>query len=746
MLMFSNIATPLAAQAADEPFDIEAVNSLDKLAYSGNDLGAVYSKASTTFKVWAPTASAVTLNLYKTGSDTEKGAAKISSSKMQYNSGVGMWSLTEQGDLAGVYYTYTIAADGKENEVTDIYAKAVGVNGNRGMVVDLESTNPKNWDADKLVLLEQQTDAVVWEIHVRDFSNQKESGISEANRGKYLAFTETNTTLNNEGNIPTCINYLKKLGITHVQINPFYDFGSIDESKDNGDYNWGYDPKNYNVPEGSYSSNPYDGNVRINETKQMIQALHNANIGVIMDVVYNHTYTGEDSFFNMTVPNYYYRINQFGEWSNGSACGNDTASERKMFRKFMVDSVTYWAKEYHLDGFRFDLMGLHDIETMNEIRSELDKIDKRIIIYGEAWNLYSETDADLAYQRNIDQLGNRVAAFNDGMRDAIKGSNFDIYGKGFVQGASTKWYMQDGIVAATDQWAATPSNTVTYASCHDNFTLYDKLTASVKGKDFPFKNRDEQLVKMNKLAAASIFTSQGMPFILAGEELARSKDGDDNSYISSPELNQIDWTNLTKFGDLTAYYTGLIELRKAFAPLRDSTKTTINNIKFFENTDNRIVAYSIDNKLNQNEWQKIICIFNSDTQNDIKVNFEGENLPADWVVIANETTAGVISLGELTANTVTVPKTSALILVDKKSFNISAIKQDESTQDFKEYISKYIALEISQDTSAETIEQSVTEPNNNNITNTPIIPAAIAGVVILGAALLLKKRQPKIEN
>ncbi len=657
---------------------------LDKLAYDGNDLGSVYTPESTTFKVWSPTASEVTLNLYRTGSDAEEGAENLGSSAMGYDETNGVWSVTAEGDLKNVYYTYTVKNGDKVSEVTDLYAKAVGVNGDRGMVVELEGTNPVGWNEDKRVLPEHQTEAVVWEVHVRDFSENPNSGVSEAHRGKYLAFTELETVLPEYPDIPTGIQYIKSLGVTHVQINPMYDFGSVDETKaGTSEYNWGYDPKNYNAPEGSYSTNPYDGNIRINELKQMVQALHSQGIGVIMDVVYNHTYENENSFFNLTVPKYYYRFNDDGSWMSHSFCGDDTASERAMYSKFMVDSVYYWATEYHLDGFRFDIMSLHDLDTMRKIREKLDTIDSRILMYGEAWDMGEVEGIEFATQKNISKL-DRVAAFNDGIRDSVKGSVFEIDEKGFVQGAGGSKKVTEGILGATGEWADTPESTVTFISCHDNMTLYDKLVATVLGKDDPslYRKRNEEVVAMNKLGAAITFTSQGMPFILAGEEMARSKDGEHNSYKSSPELNMIDWNNLAQFGDVAAYYKGLIDLRKFYAPFSDSTRTTVDTMQIFEDTDDYTIAVAYCNPVaDDTQWEKVVCVFNGDTQKDIELEIQGEDLPESWVVVVNGEKAGVESLGCVDNSKVLVPKSSAVVLVDKESFDRAAVKADTKFKD-----------------------------------------------------------------
>ena len=395
------MTVPNTAYAAEKKYSHE----LDKQAYDGNDLGANYTKEKTTFKVWAPSAEKVYLKRYTTGSDIEQGARVISNLKMLKGDN-GIWYYTVFGDIKNTYYTYIVTTDGKAQETCDIYAKAVGVNGNRAMVVDLNSTDPDGWDKDKHITYDSPTDTVVWEVHVRDFSISPDSGVTDANKGKYLAFTEKGTTLNSQGVISTGIDYLKELGVTHVQLLPVFDYATIDETQD-GAFNWGYDPKNYNVPEGSYSSDPYDGNVRINEFKQMIKALHDAGIGVIMDVVYNHTYTAKDSSFQKTVPDYYYRMNKDGTFSDASGCGNETASEHAMFRKYMIDSILYWIQEYHIDGFRFDLMGVHDVTTMNKIREAVDKLDggKKIILYGEPWTGGTiGTSQATAVQSNINKL------------------------------------------------------------------------------------------------------------------------------------------------------------------------------------------------------------------------------------------------------------------------------------------------------------------------------------------------------
>lgn len=680
ILAFSPVASALNNDAqtnSDKTYD-----RLDSLAYSGGDLGAVYSKESTTFKVWAPTAESVKLRLYATGSDTEDGAKELAQHEMDYDSTNGVWSVTAKGNLAGVYYTYEVTANGKTQETGDVNAKAAGVNGVRSMVCDLSLTNPDGWENDSFDRVSKQTDAVIWEVHVKDFSSSASSGVSEENRGKYLAFTETGTTLNGEGNIKTCVDYLKDLGINYVQINPFYDYGSVDEaSGDESQFNWGYDPVNYNVPEGSYSSDPYDGNVRIRETKAMIQALHKAGIGVVMDVVYNHVFDAAESCFDKTVPGYYFRHNEDGSLSNGSGCGNDTASERAMYRKYMVDSVMYWAQEYHIDGFRFDLMGLHDVDTMNQIRDALDTLEngEKILMYGEAWQLGTTTDAVLATQGNMNKLSTRIGAFNDGIRDGLKGSNFNPTEGGFVQGVGSRVNVKGGIAGATMDWAKQPSQTVTYNSCHDNMTLYDKLVASVLGTDADYRARDEKLVGMNKLAATAVLTAQGMSFMLAGEEMARSKDGDHNSYKSSVELNQIDWSSLTRYSDLVRYYKGLIDLRKAYAPFTCDDNTAVDNLFFYTETDRHLLGYMYQNPDAEKQWDKVVCLINSGDETEVKL--EGENLPTEWVVVVNADSAGVEKLGELSGETVSIKAGEALVLVDKESFEKASVKSDKTSID-----------------------------------------------------------------
>jgi len=607
----------------------------EKYCYEGNDLGANYSKDETLFKVWAPTAEDVVLNIYKDGN---KSTVK-ESFQMEYDK-KGVWSVKVEGDLHKTYYTYTINADGNVNETGDVYAKACGVNSLRSMVVDLSRTNPEGWEEDKHVLYPLD-ETEIWEIHIGDFSNDINSGVKEEYRGKYLAFTEENTTLKNDNVHPTCLNYLKNLGITHVHLLPSFDYGSVDESKNEG-FNWGYDPVNYNVPEGSYSTDPFNGEVRIMEFKKMVQALHKAGLSVVMDVVYNHTYS-LDSNFNKTVPYYYYREEEDGTYCNGSACGNDTASERKMYQKYMIDSVLYWMNEYHVDGFRFDLMGLHDTETMNLIREAINKSEngKDIIIYGEPWsagpsnfkNGYKPATKDA-----IRELNDGISIFNDDTRDAAKGKFNELESPGFVNGGvgfeeRIKRAFLGLIDASYKEQPKQPNQIINYVSAHDNSTFWDKLVDSVK-KNKDYLTKDYELLSMNKLGAAFVQLSYGIPFMQAGEEAGRTKLGEDNSYNLSRELNKLDWSRMYEFEDLMNYYKGLIALRKELRNFYDLSKYSLENISFIENLPEQVIGCKIKAGTKGN-WSEIIIIFNA-SKNDVKVNIDGE-----WDLLVNKNCANI---------------------------------------------------------------------------------------------------------
>ncbi len=545
-----------------EVFDSEEF--IAQYIYDGDDLGATISGGETVFKLWAPTASAVTLRLFEKGD----GGEPFEEIAMERGD-KGVWSAVYPCGH-GTYYTYAVTTALGTQEAVDPYARSAGVNGDRGMVVDLASTDPKGFrDSGFIDSLRSYGDAVIWEVHVRDFSN---TIASSQYPGKYLAFTETGLT--NSAGVPVGVDYLKDLGITHVHLQPVYDYATVDESSDKAQFNWGYDPKNYNVPEGSYSTDPYDGAVRVNEFKQMVQSLHAQGIGVVMDVVYNHTFS-LDSCLNRIVPYYYYRYNPDGSPSNGSGCGNETASERAMFRKYMVDSVCYWAKEYQIDGFRFDLMALHDLETMQAIESALHAINPHALIYGEGWTGGGSTlpSAQRANQDNIRKIKatnggiGAVAVFNDAIRDGLKGSVFDIESTGYINGSADKttaakviFGILGGNKSTGASWNVNGSMVINYMSSHDNNTLWDKLTLSCPDAS------EEELLAMQRLGASIVMISRGTPFFLAGEEMLRTKGGDENSYMSSDAVNNLDWESLVPGSaayEMSLFYRELIAVRRS---------------------------------------------------------------------------------------------------------------------------------------------------------------------------------------
>ena len=647
----------------------------EKYNYDG-ELGVIYSKNSSEFKLWAPLAEQVELVLY--GKDYNELEANKTIIKMNRENR-GVWRVKIDEDLSGEYYNYLVRNNGKTYESVDPYAKAVSINGEKSMVIDMESTNPKGWSNDKKPILNDVTDSIIYEAHIRDLTKDEASGVIKALRGKYIgAVSEKNKI--KYTSITTGFDHLKELGVTHIHLLPVFDYGSIDERYDMPDnYNWGYDPQNYNVPEGSYSTNPYDGAVRIREFKEMVYKFHQAGIRVVMDMVYNHTYNLE-SPLNLTVPGYYYRKDQYGCYSNGSGCGNETASERYMFRKYMIDSVLYWAKEYHIDGFRFDLMGLHDLETMRIIRSELNKVDKSIIMYGEGWTCYNTplNSNESAVKNNICKFGNlQIAAFSDDARDSIKGSVFLKESLGFVSGAdnyeesikyticaSTKHDEIDlsKVVYSKVFWANEPYQTITYDSAHDNNTLFDKLRMSCKDED------EEELLKMNKLAAAIVLTSQGISFLHAGEEFARVKEnleGEiiENSYNSSDYTNELKWLRKQRYIDLFNYYKGLIKLRKEYKAFRMNSNNEIqNNISFMAKDnhfkDNHIVGYFINIEDYNDSYSKIAVIFNANKYN-VKVDLnEGE-----WSVLVDGEKADSEVQYKIENSIVNVSARSACILI-----------------------------------------------------------------------------------
>ena len=583
--------------------------------YDGDDLGVYYTPRATTFKIWAPTANRAELRLYDQG---ENGEPYKTAEMVREKHGV--WSHTCKGDLEGTFYTFRVNDGEWLHEVPDPYARAVGINGNRGMVADMSKTNPPGWDQDAGPVLEHFTDCIIYELHVRDFSIAESSGM--VHKGKYLAFTEKNTV--SPLGEKTGIAHLKELGITHVHLLPVFDFQSVDEEKPFSKYNWGYDPQNYNTPEGSYSSNPYDGRVRIKEFKQLVQSLHEEGIGVIMDVVYNHTWLTKGSVFNQTVPGYFYRQNHDGSFSNASGCGNEMASERSMVRKFIIDSLIYWIREYHIDGFRFDLMGIFDIETVRAIREALDHVRPGILLYGEGWAAdWSPMPPEKrALKGNVRQFPG-VAVFNDDIRDALKGNHSQKSTRGFVSGVGLREEaVKFGIVAATwhpqivynyvetshEPWADEPSQCVNYVSCHDNFTLYDKLNMSVP------RATNGQLRKMVMLAGAVIITSQGIPFLHAGSEFCRTKNGNGNSYNAPDSVNQIDWVRKSLYRDVFDYFAGLISLRRKHPLFRlESAEKIRRNLQFCIQYQVGVVSYCIRGEETGDEWEMAVLIFNANT-------------------------------------------------------------------------------------------------------------------------------------
>ena len=622
---------------------------INNYTYDGDDLGAVIHGSDTTFKVWAPTASKVVLNLYSDG-HTE---SLIRSVEMVMGE-KGVWSHTQVDCGHGTYYTYTVTTAVGTQTATDPYAKAAGVNGDRSMVVDLSKTNPTGWGKAFSTGIKNYSEATIWEVHVRDFSN-KLAGSKYP--GKYLAFTERGLT--NASGLAAGVDYLVNLGVSHVHLLPVYDYATIDETKlDVPQFNWGYDPKNYNVPEGSYSTDPYNGEVRINEYKQMVMGLHEAGLGVVMDVVYNHTYDG-NSAFNRIVPYYYYRYTSSGANSSASGCGNDTASERYMFRKFMVDSVSYWAKEYDLDGFRFDLMGLHDLETMRQIEQAVHAINPEAIIYGEGWTMGATGDGSpQANQSNISGIkpsegaAGSVAVFNDAIRDGLKGSVFDKLSQGFISGAHklNMNKIQFGIAGGTGTgagWTVENSAVINYMSAHDNHTLWDKLALSNAN------NSVEERMAMNRLGAAILMVSKGTPFWQAGEEMLRTKDGDENSYKSSDEINNIKWDVLTENSNeyaMMKYYQGLIAMRKAYNILGVDQNVTIT----FENFAGDCLAVKYEGA----DGSKALVLINPVAQG-LPYTLEGE-----WNLVADGTRAGAEVLATETGS-ITVEGRSVRVYIAK---------------------------------------------------------------------------------
>ncbi|TXJ29414.1 MAG: type I pullulanase [Chitinophagaceae bacterium] len=584
--------------------------------YTGRDLGLTYSAARSSFRIWAPTAEKVQLRLYAEGI----GGGPLQEKEMKKDKD-GTWSITLTGDQQGRFYAFSALIDGQwMAEVPDPYAKATGANGKRAMVIDLSSTNPQGWEHDGSPALPQATDAVIYELHVRDASIDAHSGIGQ--KGKFLGLAEKGTV--NTAGLSTGLDHLKEMGVTHIHLLPFFDYNSIDETNPGKKYNWGYDPLNYNVPEGSYATDPYNGATRIKEFKQLVKALHENGMKVVMDVVYNHTGLTDNSNFNQLVPGYYYRQTADGKLSNATACGNETASERAMMRKFIIESMAYWVKEYHIDGFRVDLMGVHDITTMNLASRELNRIKPGILLYGEGWTAGSSPlpDSVRALKKNVSKL-EKIAVFSDDIRDGIKGSVFEHEDKGFVSGKpGAEESVKFGIVASCPHpqvdytkvnyskspYARQPFQTVTYAECHDNHTLWDKLAISAKDAT------EEQRKQMHKLALSIVLTSQGIPFLHAGTEFLRSKKGVENSYESPDSINAIEWDQKTMHKDVVDYVKGLITLRKAHPAFRMTSAAAIAANLHFLKTEPGLIAYTLNGSAVKDQWKKILVCFNGNAE------------------------------------------------------------------------------------------------------------------------------------
>ena len=620
-----------------------------------------YSPIETKFTLWAPTAEEVRVLLYDSGN--EGSAYQTLSLEMGED---GIWNTSIKEDLKGKFYTFNVKVNGKWlGDTPGIMAKAVGVNGKRAAVIDLRSTDPEGWANDVRPRLKDYADIIVYEMHHRDFSLDSVSGIR--NKGKFLALTELGTTTS-QGE-KTGIDHLKELGVTHVHILPSYDYASVDESKpDKAQYNWGYDPQNYNVPDGSYSTDPYKPDVRIKEFKQMVQALHKAGIRVVLDVVYNHTFNTEESNFERTVPGYFYRQTKDGKPANGSGCGNETASDRAMMRKYMVESVLYWINEYHIDGFRFDLMGIHDIETMNEIRAAVDKIDPSIFIYGEGWAASTPQldQEELAMKANIYKMP-RIAAFSDEMRDGLRGGWDDdrkgafLIGQpghemsikfGLVGAVKHPQVINDSVNYSKEPWALQPTQMISYVSCHDDMCLADRLKATMPDAT------DEERASLHKLAETFVFTSQGVPFIFAGDEMMRDKKGIHNSYNSPDSINTIDWRNKTIHHDVFDYVRELITLRKNHPAFRMGDADKVRQyMEFLPVEGSNLVAFILKDNANGDSWKNIIVAFNS-RKEPAKLS-----IPAGrYTIVCKDGKIKQSGMGQVSGNEIIVPARSAMII------------------------------------------------------------------------------------
>lgn len=614
-------------------------------------LGIIYTNNYTIFNLWSPAASSITVRIYENYCFTE-GESVIEVPMIENN---GFWSAKINGDLSGRYYTYLVNVYNQLKDVVDPYATAVGVNGMRGAIVDLKQSNPEYFEDDISPKLINYTDAIIYETSIRDISSNIDSGV--INKGKFLGLSEENT-VNSKG-LPTALSHIKDLGVTHIQLMPVFDFSnkSVDELNP-AKYNWGYDPQNYNAPEGSYCSDPLNPITRIYELKKLVQTLHKNNISVVMDVVYNHIFHFEDSNLEKLFPSYYFRKDKNGRLSNGSGCGNDLASERFMVRRFIVDSVKYWAEEYHIDGFRFDLMGILDVETINTIGEQLHCINKNIILYGEGWNLSTEYSKDnLAITRNAYRTP-KIAYFNDFYRDSIKGNVFNEKDTGFATGKlNIEQNIRQGITGCTgsivDSISIPSGNqSVNFVSCHDNLTLWDKINISCNNYNF------EDRVSAHKLSMGIIFTSQGIPFMHSGVEICRSKYGISDTYNSPDGINNIDWSKKQQFINVYEYMKGLIQLRKSHAAFRMTNKNEIkNSISFWQQVPPNTVAFSLNNNANGDQWSNIIVVYNSNLKN-VSVNIPY----GTWNVAVDKYTSGDKILRSFTGNILSVESISMMVI------------------------------------------------------------------------------------
>lgn len=637
-------------------FDLYSSEEFEKnFTYQGKDLGAICHGNNTSFRVWAPTAEAVFLRLYKNGTPVEN--EEFTEIPMFFDI-CGTWTYMVCKNLHGFYYTFKAVFHDNSVECCDPYAKAVGVNGIRSMVVDFSITNPKNWDKDYYNgSVHNITEAIIYEVHIRDLTADNSSGVKS--KGKYNGLCEENTHTKNGSK--TGLSHIKELGVTHVQLLPFFDFGSVDESKSSKcKYNWGYDPVNYNAPEGSYSSNPYDGTVRITELKKAVQTLHRCGLGIVMDVVYNHVYHAEGFSFNKLVPMYFSRLKSDGKLSNATGCGNDTASERSMVRKFIVDSVNHWADEYHIDGFRFDLAGILDVQTISECIASVHKTHPHVLFYGEGWDMPTvptKSNFILANQHHAKYL-KEFSFFNDTVRDVLRGSVFNVNETGFISGADWCKPILSQCFRGNPGWAFIPAQCINYVSCHDNHTLYDRVRISLP------ENSEDDVLKRNLLAASFVFLSQGVPFFQAGEELLKSKKTMSgqyihNSYRSPDKINSIKWDlkDAESGKKVFEYYKGLIKIRKTFSFFHYKSYEEVNNhIRDIEIGNNHVVGFHITDYP-----MECIIIFNADK---VYVNI---NLPEGvWYSIVENTTTGVSRINSYKSNALISPATTLMLIKESR--------------------------------------------------------------------------------